>query len=526
MVQTIDLRQINNRCINATSRRERKKYMQKVSSDLKFRFEFYPAIMRRDTKRGCLESHLEVIQLAYNRGWDKVAIFEDDLFATTAIRDASNWTLLQNVPDDWDMLYLGGTVKQKLYDEADYTNYVDFQNREWVRMCCWTTHAYIINLRNFELVADIAKASEQNQQIDHYYLEKIHPKYRCYMHNPMYFTQKEGLSDVEHATVNYDFMESTLEGFPTPQHRVLDDGSYVLKLDPTTEDELPRVSIVTPTRNRRKLFPIAIRNFQNFQYPANKIEWVIVDDTPIDDDTVEDILPKGDTRIKYCRLRLEQPMTVAAKRNWGVRESTAEYILHMDDDDYYPPESVLSRVKLLMKYRSMGIQCVGCSRYGTYDVIQNKSSMASDGSLSLSEASMAYLREFWNERGFDETAKRGEYWGFIRERLHRVMDVPYVAVFYGLTHKTNLTGDMRKTVDTIQFRDTQQEANYFDMWDDETQEFINYIRRAIDPTLPRLLTAPEKKREAEQQEHDQRQKEAEANLQKKVKEGKIKMVNH
>jgi hypothetical protein len=523
MVQTIDLTTIPNRCINVLSRKERKKNIQKLGKDLHFRFEFHPVMIRRDTKKGCLESHLEVIQLAYNRGWEKVLIFEDDLLPTQYLLQNS-WKLLQNIPDDWDMLYLGGTIKQKIYDEEDYRQYVDFQHREWVRMCCWTTHAYIVNLKNLNLVADLAKAFEQDQQLDHYYVEKIHPKYKCYMHNPMLFIQAPGYSDIEHANVNYDFMEKTLEGFANPQHKVLDDGSYVLKLDPCEDDDLPNVSIVTITRNRRKLFPIALRNFQNFNYPSQKLEWIIVDDTFDDDLSIHDIIPRSDTRIHYYRQPLETPMTISAKRNWGARMATTEYIVHMDDDDYYPPESVLCRVKLLMKYRNLGIQCVGCSRYGTYDVVTNKSSMASDGSLSISEASMGYVKGFWEERGFDETVQRGEYWSFIQNRLDKIMDAPYIAVLIALTHKTNFTGDMRKTVDTIQFRDTQQEANYFDMWDEETQEFINLIRKVVDPTLPRLLTTDERKKQAEQEEHDKRQKIAEENLRKKVQEGKIKPV--
>lgn len=523
MVQTIQLNAIPNRCINVVSRKERKKYMITLAKRLGLRVEYYPALMRRDTKRGCLESHMDIIKMGLSRGWKQVFIMEDDMQPTRHL-DVSNWTELRNVPDNWAMLYLGGTVKQRLYDETDYQNYEDFQQREWVRMCCWTTHAYVVNLENAELVADLLKAQEQEQQLDHYYLDKIHTKYPCYMRNPMLFIQKDGFSDIERANVSYEFMERTLDGFATPLYKIDEEGNYILKLDPLTEDDLPSVSIVTPTRNRRKLFSIALRNWELFNYPQNKLQWVIVDDTVEDDDTIEDMLPKYDRRIKYCRRILDNPMTVAAKRNWGAQEATHDIILHMDDDDYYPPESVLSRVKILLKYRGIGIECVGSSKYGTYDIVQNKSSMASDGSLSISEASMGYFRSFIMERPFDETARRGEYWSFINGRLNKVMDIPYIAVFIALTHKTNLTGDMRKTIDTIQFRDTQQEANYFDMWDEDTQLYMNSLRRLIDPTLPRLMTLEEKRKQAEQEEHDRRQKQAEENLRKKVNEGRIKMV--
>jgi GR25 family glycosyltransferase involved in LPS biosynthesis len=515
MPQTIDLREIPNRCINVTKRKDRRKYMTQLAKNIHFPIEFFPVMMNPNTRKGCLESHLAVIENAISRGWTKVLILEDDIEPTGSFDKYHSWEL-ENVPDDWDMIYLGGTVKQKLYDEADFQNYVDLQNREWIRMCCWTTHAYVVNLENAALIDDIRRAREQKDQLDQYYLDKIHTKYRCYMHNPMIFIQRQGYSDIEKAEVNYTFMEQTIQGFRTPIHEIKD-GNYILKLDNTTDEELPPITLVTVTRNRRKLFPMALRNFELFNYPADKLRWIIVDDTPVSDSTIDDLLPTGDRRIRHIWTPAEKPMTIAAKRNIGAREATTEYILHMDDDDYYPPESVLSRVKILMKYKDMGIGCVGCSRYGTYDLIENKSSMASDGSISLSEASMGYVKSFWEERRFDETAQRGEYWGFIQNRLDRIMDIPYMAVFYAITHKTNVTGNMRKTVDAIRYRESQQEANFYDMWDDETQSFINSLRKCIDATLPVLKTTEERVREMEEQENKRRQEEVERNLRNRMK---------
>ena len=66
----------------------------------------------------------------------------------------------------------------------------------------------------------------------------------------------------------------------------------------------------------------------------------------------------------------------------------------MDDDDYYPPESLLARIKILLRYESQGIECVGSTLIGTYNIINNTSSMSTDSPISLSEASMAYTRIF------------------------------------------------------------------------------------------------------------------------------------
>jgi len=259
------------------------------------------------------------------------------------------------------------------------------------------------------LVAEIIKAANYDGEIDRYYLEKIHPKFKCYMCDPMICLQREGFSDIENKMVNYDFMQQTLMGLRVPESSVDGEGNYILKLPAIDNDKLPAVSIITPTYKRRKLFDMALRNFTNFIYPRNKLEWIIVDDSP-EDECVKDMLPRGDKRIKYIHMdNGDEPFTIAMKRNMAVSNSSHKYIVHMDDDDYYPPESILARIKILLKYQDEGIECVGSTLIGTYNIMTNISSMSSDGPISLSEASMAYTRKFWEERPFDEKCLRGEH---------------------------------------------------------------------------------------------------------------------
>ena len=95
------------------------------------------------------------------------------------------------------------------------------------------------------------------------------------MLNPMIAIQKSGYSDIEKKMVNYDFMEKTLKGLMEPEHKIVD-GSYVLKLPKIEDKDLPTVSIVTPTYNRRHLFSLPLYNFENFIYPKDKIEWIMM----------------------------------------------------------------------------------------------------------------------------------------------------------------------------------------------------------------------------------------------------------
>ena len=316
--------------------------------------------------------------------------------------------------------------------------------RKWTRVKCWTTHAYMVNLKNKKLLEIIQNAKDYDDEIDKYYMEKVHGNFKCYMLTPMIAIQKSGYSDIEGKMVSYDFMERTLKGFLVPEHEIVDD-NYVLKLPQIPEDKLPSISIVTPTYNRRNIFALALYNFNNFIYPKDKIEWIIIDDTPEDMDQLDDIIPTDDPRIRYLKIGdVDTKLTVAHKRNIGAQRAKNEVIVHMDDDDYYPPHSLLSRVKCLIKYSSKGIECVGCTLLGTYDILTGACGTSSDGPISLSEASMAYTKNFWKQRGFDSECERGEHKYFTETRLDKVLDIPYSFVMTAFNHKSNLTKDMRK----------------------------------------------------------------------------------
>ena len=416
-------------------------------------------------KRGCLESHLHLIRQAIAQHLPAITILEDDiLFTHTPL-------LLENPPSNWDMLYLGGTVHRVM----------DTAGQPWRRVQTWTTHGYIINLQNPQLVAKLLQLESYQEEIDKFYLQEIHPFFHAYMCDPMVAIQRPGYSDIEGRTVDYSFMQNTLNGLMTPEHSI-EGGTYRLILPDIPDDQLPAISIVTPTYKRRKLFAMAIRNWQHFHYPRDKMEWVIVDDTPEQDpDSIIDLIPH-DPHIHYVQVPAKEgggPHTIAYKRNVGADVAKNPIIVHMDDDDYYPEDSVLCRVKLLMKYHAQGIRCVGCTKIGVYDLIHDTSTMTMDSPISFSEASMAYFRDFWRQQPYRNETQRGEHKDIMEGRLGQCMEVPYAFVIIAINHRGNATGDLRKTRNQLQRSDGSGTANYFDQWDADTQTFVNDLRNYI-----------------------------------------------
>lgn len=457
--------------INLKDRKDKKDYIEKELKNKNLNYSFFFAIKHQNPKRGCLESHLEVIKNAIKNNVKYLFIMEDDC------KFINSLNLMHKPPTNWDMIYLGGTVHR----------IVDRINKGFARVQCWTTHAYIINLTNKKLVDSLLKVENYEGEIDRYYLQNIHPNFNAYMCDPMIAIQKEGFSDIENREVSYDFMQSTLNGLRLPENEIDNEGNYILKLPDIPLKDLPKVTIITPTYKRRKLFSMAIRNFENFIYPKEKLEWVIVDDSPeteTTDETVRDLIPR-DKRIKFIHMDSgEEPMTIAMKRNIAVSNSSNPYIIHMDDDDYYPPESILARIKILLKYESENIECVGSTLIGTYNILKNVSSMSTDGPISLSEASMAYTKKFWEERPFDDLCLRGEHKYFTEQRLNKIIDLPYSFILIAINHKDNITTHLRTDNSGILKYSNQsgkegEIANFFDTWDLDTQLFIIDLQKYL-----------------------------------------------
>ena len=105
-----------------------------------------------------------------------------------------------------------------------------------------------------------------------------------------------------------------------------------------------KVSICTPTKNRRSFIPILAECIKNQTYPKPLIEWVIVDDSHKPIQNLVDSLGL-DIKIKYHFS--QSPLTIGEKRNLSHHMSTGDIIINMDDDDFYPIERISHAVQKL-----------------------------------------------------------------------------------------------------------------------------------------------------------------------------------
>jgi glycosyltransferase involved in cell wall biosynthesis len=204
---------------------------------------------------------------------------------------------------------------------------------------------------------------------------------------------------------------------------------------------LPNVSIVTITRNRKHLFPIAMQNWLAFQYPKEKLEWVIVDDSDKPDqrlDTMLEQLMQMGHDIKY--VILNAVTKVGKKRNVGIEIARHQYIMMMDDDDVYYPDSILSKLSCIITYGKK----IAFSRPISVHDINNDMSYVLEGFEDVPEASVMMTKEFWfNHAKFDDETESSEGHALLVGNETHAIQVPFFFNFLCLQHSENATRRLR-----------------------------------------------------------------------------------
>lgn len=208
--------------------------------------------------------------------------------------------------------------------------------------------------------------------------------------------------------------------------------------------DCPPISIVTLVYNRPKFIENACLNLLHSDYPHDKIEWVVVDDSDPDQSGSNRIVQFGEKFapgiVKY--IPLTKKHSIGYKRNLGVERASHNIIVMMDDDDHYPITSFRRRVAYLLKARRR-YECAVCTTIAMYDLLKGVSAVnVPPYTLGLaercSEATLTFTREFWKERPFPDTSMaEGE--GFLTGRENKVVEMPPQQIIVALTHGKNLS---------------------------------------------------------------------------------------
>lgn len=209
---------------------------------------------------------------------------------------------------------------------------------------------------------------------------------------------------------------------------------YELKNVFPKEEELPDISIITITKDRREFMPLAKYCYLLQSYPQDKLEWIIADDG---DDPIEDTLI-GIQNVVY--VKCPPGMTIGQKRNFAISKAMYDVFVMMDDDDVYPENSVLHRVAMMMKEPAK--ECAFCTTIPCYDIVKYNSFMnvppiTLNMSERVSEATMIFTRKFWEENKFPEDVRISEGDAFIHGREQMCRELSPQEVIVSLVHPKN-----------------------------------------------------------------------------------------
>ncbi len=122
----------------------------------------------------------------------------------------------------------------------------------------------------------------------------------------------------------------------------------------------PLVSIIIPCYNHAHYLPKALESVFIQQYPS--IEIIVVDDGSVDN-TKEVALSYPQVKYVY-----QQNSGLSAARNTGIKNSSGEYLVFLDADDWLYPEAIQTNAEFLNKHTEIAFVS-GDYDFAKHDVV-------------------------------------------------------------------------------------------------------------------------------------------------------------
>jgi len=207
-------------CINLVSREDRWNQSQKSFSKLGIEgiVKRFPAINPRkydfdpkfDTKvgpyhivpnAGCLGSHRAIIKKAKEEGMEQVLVFEDDVSFLHHDIGLVNHAI-EDLPDNWGLLYLGATVEKKMWMVSNFLFRTDYAKATHAVAYHRTVYDDILS-KVPEDISDLVEFTAGCVAIDNFLIEEIQSKHATYICNPLFAVQGRSFSDIVQMNIDY-----------------------------------------------------------------------------------------------------------------------------------------------------------------------------------------------------------------------------------------------------------------------------------------------------------------------------------
>lgn len=246
--------------INLKRRSDRLEHMIDEFDKLNMSFTRFDAVDGRklkikenDLKKAqiaCLRSHIGVIKDALSKGYNKISVFEDDVIFCDDFEERFKY-FANNVPEDWEILFLGSNLNQSIYPTQVKNNIFKIINT-------YGCFAMILNNKNglFQKIIEITK--DEIKPIDNYFYDEILPTINSYVFIPFFvktlFTESD-ISDNKNA-FSYDCVDKLFK------NRIKIPTIEKISVHPTKPSSQPQK--IEYTRTRREMCEEYLYGMSNF----------------------------------------------------------------------------------------------------------------------------------------------------------------------------------------------------------------------------------------------------------------------
>ena len=169
---------------------------------------------------------------------------------------------------------------------------------------------------------------------------------------------------------------------------------------PIKNEQLPLVSIVTPSFNQARYIEATIQSVLTQDYP--RIEYIVIDGGSTDGTL--DILKKHADRISFWVSEPDKGQTDAI--NKGFARARGDILAWINSDDTYEPGAVAAAVGYLQEHPEVGMVYGDCNfinesgrRIGRFNAAQTDQRLLRRGYVHIPQQASFFRADLWRQVG-------------------------------------------------------------------------------------------------------------------------------
>lgn len=196
----------------------------------------------------------------------------------------------------------------------------------------------------------------------------------------------------------------------------------------------PFVSVVCPTWNRRAFLPYLLYIFQYQDYPADKRELIILDDSEqSNEDLIAMMVDPAVCTVRY--VHSPERLDLGKKRNMLNEMAQGEYIICFDDDDYYAPNKISAQVAEMQNNNALfsGSDTI----YIWYSHLDKIYQTHSFGERHALNGTFGYHRNFLKNHRYEDTATLAEEQAFLNNFTTPIQQIDPRQAILCISHSAN-----------------------------------------------------------------------------------------